>query len=376
MARSTSVRGSSAICVVVLALVGFLSTSARADLIVLRNLDIIKDRTVKSFDEDGVHLDDGKTITWDEIEKGTVENSKQADFEKMLKELGPPLYRIRQRLKVGDYEGLLEHAEAVYPRYLDRRSPTAYMVFQSLMWARVADGQREKAVEPYLRAYEYLRATKTANPPLLGTRRLEFDPATGLTPTLQPVWFDKEAAKASLEGVRNAARDMASPYPDGVYLYYASLALAAGDSKSAEDMLKRVEAKQRAAAELKQIVLAQQEVLEGKPAGDVARLEATTDQMLPQNQAAACYWLGLAKTSQPEKETRLAGVLRLLRIPALYGKQSPELAGAGLYHAMQALGEMKDVKGSLAIRRELQVRYAHTTHAAKLSTASTPTKTN
>lgn len=375
MVRSNQVQGRSPIFLCLL-LGCVYSSSSGADLIVLRSVETIRDRIVKGFDEDGVRLDNGKTITWDEIDRGTIDASKQAGFDKMLKELGAPLFRLKVRLNVGDYEGLLEHAEALYPRYVDRRSPTAYIVFQSLMWAREAVGQREKAVEPYLRAYEYLRVKGTKDLVLPGARRLEFDPNTALTPTLQPVWFDKAAAKASLEGVRLAARAMSAPHPDGVYLYYATLALAADDSGSSLNMLKRVEGKHRPAAELKQIVLAHHEVLAGKPGGEVARLEATADSMLPQNQAVAHYWLGLAKTEQAKKENRLEGVLQLLRIPALYGKQFPELAGAGLYHAMATLKDLEDVKGSLAVRRELQVRYAHTTHAAKLAVASTTSKPN
>ncbi|MGE3780993.1 MAG: hypothetical protein AB7F89_27640, partial [Pirellulaceae bacterium] len=43
-----------------------------ADRIVLRNLTVISDRTVASLDVDGVRLDNGSLLTWDEIEKATV----------------------------------------------------------------------------------------------------------------------------------------------------------------------------------------------------------------------------------------------------------------------------------------------------------------
>lgn len=358
-----------------MALVGplFLATTlvpAAGDQLFLRNTDIIKDRKVKQFDEDGVQLDDGRTITWDLIELGKVDPDKQVAFDKMLAELGTPLYRIRQRLRFGDYQALLEHAEAVYPRYKDRSSPTAYMVFQSLMWARIAAGQREQAVEPYLRAYEYLRRTRT-QPELPGDRRLQFDGATALSPTLQPVWFDTQSAKSALDGVRRAARAMQSPYPEGVYIYYGTLALAAGDEETGLGMLKLVQGRHRATAELKQIALAQHEVISGKPDSDVTKVETTLQNMLPQNQPAAYYWVGLAKAGQENERDRLEGVLSLLKVPALYGKQSPELAGASLYQAMNTMSDLDDVKGSLAIRRELQVRYAHTSHAAKLRDETT-----
>src|SRR5262245_20671784 len=92
-----------------------------ADRIILRNLDIISDRTIKSFDVDGVVLDNETTLGWDEIEKATL-GEKQAEFDALLSDVGGDLYRLRQRLNVGDYAGLATHAEALWPRYQERRS--------------------------------------------------------------------------------------------------------------------------------------------------------------------------------------------------------------------------------------------------------------
>ena len=133
-----------------------ISTAAGADRIILRNLKTIADKTVTSFDEDGIRLNDKKILGWHEIEKAKVSPDVQAAFDKMLGELGGHLYRIRQRLNVGDYEGLLPHAEAIHGSYVGRTSDTAYTVFQALMWGRLAVGQREAALGPYLRCYDIL----------------------------------------------------------------------------------------------------------------------------------------------------------------------------------------------------------------------------
>ena len=71
---------------------------------------------------------------------------QQARFDQLLTELGGDLYRVRQRLAVGDWAGLLPHAEALEGRYAGRRSETAYMVFQALMWSRLAVGQARSGV--------------------------------------------------------------------------------------------------------------------------------------------------------------------------------------------------------------------------------------
>ena len=343
-----------------------LPTLASADRILLRNLKTISDRTVASFDVDGVKLDDGSVLTWDEIERCKVDDAKQSDVDRLLEELGDPLYRINQRLKVGDYEGLLEYAEAVYPRYASRQSPTAYMVTQALMWGRLADGKREAAVEPYLRAYEYLRTTRSDGSTLPGDRRLQFDAPSALSPTLNPVWFDAQSAKASLKGVFTAIRSMKRPLPEGVYIYYATMASAAGDAKMADSFLTHVQSKQPLVAQWRDVAKAQFEVLAGQPASAVSDLNSSLHRLSPQTKPAAVYWLGMSKIGDDNEKDRLEGVLQLIHLPATYGKRNPELAGAGLYQAMIALDKLDDAKGSIALRKELMIRYAHTVHAAKV----------
>ena len=174
-----------------------------ADRIILRNLDVISDQQVVSFNADGVRLADDRVITFDLIESGRVSAAQQADFDQILKQLGSHLYRIRRRLETGDYAGLLQHAEAIYPTYAERTSATAYMVFQALMWGRLAAGQREAALEPYLRCYEYLRVSnKTGDSIALpGRRRLRVDMQTGLSSELPPLWFDVQQARQQLQPV-------------------------------------------------------------------------------------------------------------------------------------------------------------------------------
>src|SRR5437763_15026357 len=92
--------------------------SRPADRLILRKLDIITDRTVTAFDEDGLLLDRPREggndrITWDEVERGKVALD-QPRFDKLLADLGTPLFRIRQRLKVGDYKAAGEPTEQLY----------------------------------------------------------------------------------------------------------------------------------------------------------------------------------------------------------------------------------------------------------------------
>src|SRR5687767_7765212 len=140
MSRLLLLRSASVILVAAL----LAPAAARADRLVLRNLTILQNRAVQGFDEDGVRLDGGMVVGWDEIERGSVAAEQQAKFDALLKELGEPLYRVRQRLRTGDHEGLVAAAEQVFPRYAGRVSRAAYLVAQATMWGRLAVGRREE----------------------------------------------------------------------------------------------------------------------------------------------------------------------------------------------------------------------------------------
>jgi hypothetical protein len=355
-----------------IALLGVPMASLGAERLVLRNLQIIQDRAVEAFDEDGVRLRGGQVVAWDEIERGAVAPQHQAAFDRMLGDLGEPLYRIRRRLTVGDYAELSEPAEALYPRYVGRNSETAYMVLQATMWSRLASGRREAALEPYLYCLEYLRRAAGRPVNLPGDRRLTFDPATGMTPELAPVWFDGDAAKAAMPGALKAAGLMRPPLPKGVHVYYATLALAGGEPSRAAQVLAAVTERQGLLGELREIVLAQAEIAAKRPNEAVARLSQILDRMSPANKPLALYWLGLTKLQSDQPRTRQEGLLELLHVPALYGKSHPHLAAAALFRAMHALADQNNSAGAMAVRGELLARYGQTYHAAKAQTEPEP----
>ena len=334
-----------------------------ADRIILRNLEVLADKRVAEFNEDGIRLSDGTRIQWDQVERAQVDPGQQAAFDRMLKELGTQLYRLRQRLTVGDYRGLLEHAEALYPRYVGRDSETAYLVFQSLMWARLASGQREAAVEPYVRAFDYLQRRPPADAKLPGQRRLSFDRQTGMTRELIPIWFDAEAARLALPAVLKAVSEMAEPRPEGMRIYYGTLALAAGDWDTARRVLAGVQGEQPKLAELLRIAVAQGEVLAGQRGAALQSLDEGFEKLDPENQPLALYWLGRSKLASSDASARREGMLQLLQLPALYGETYPDLAAAGLYHTMMAYAQEQDVSAQSALRRELLNHYKQTYHA-------------
>jgi len=353
----------------VLLWMGTAAGTACGDRIVMRNLDIRNDVKIVSVDEDGVRIAGGQVIGWDEIDRISADAAVQEQADKLLEELGTPLYRIRQRLKVGDYEGLLPYATAMDPRYVGRNSRTAYMVKQALMWSLLAAGRREEAVAPYLGCYDYLTSLKGRPVDLPGERSLNYDKRTGMTPELQPVWFDSEAAKKAVPDVLSVAKSMRSKLPLGARVYYATLAAKAGNSTVAERALAGIEEGDAAGSQLVSLAKAQAEILAGKPGPALSRIETSLESLSAANRPVALYLLGMAAVASAEKSQQRVGVLRLLHIPALYADAAPELSGAALHAAMETLAKLDDAKGSVAVRKELLGRFGHTYHAKQISSA-------
>jgi len=352
-------------CLIVSALLLALTPAVAdcADRIILRNLDIITDRTVTALDEDGLQLDAPRTggsnkLIWDEIERGKVALD-QARFDALLSDLGPPLYRLRQRLKTGDFAAASQPAETLYPRFMGRSSQTAYLVCQATMWSRLATGKRESAVEPYLRCYELLRSRSAVASALPGPLRVKLDATTAMTPELAPVWFDAAAAKQALPLVEHLIRTIPQPRPPGAYVYYATLAVAAGDSAEAERVLPLLEA--AAGGEMwPMLIRAEQELASGSLRQAIQQLRTKRDALPLAAKAAGLLILGLADIQSTDEDVCRGGLIDLLSLPAIYGSEQPALAAAGLYHAAQALDKLKDASGAAAVRRELTSRYANT----------------
>jgi hypothetical protein len=228
------------------------------------------------------------------------------------------------------------------------------------MWSRLAAARREAAVEPYLRCYELLRSKAAHSTALPGSRRLATDPATAISPELLPVWFDSEAAAAALAQVQQTIRDMPQPRPAGAYVYYATLAIAAGQPGEAERVLPLINGDDEVLARWHDIVLAEQELAGDAPGPAIESLQLRRDILPEQCRPVGLYLVGKAALLADDPETIREGLLALLTLPAVYGTQQPELAAAGLYHAAAGLDKLKDTAGAAAVRHELAGRYSGT----------------
>jgi Cu+-exporting ATPase len=347
---------------------------AAADRLILRDLTLIADRTVVALDEDGLVLDrplaDGRQqIGWDQVQTGRVALD-QARFEQLLAELGPPLFRLHLRLRLGDVRGAGEPAEMLYPRYAPRTSPAALAVCQAVMWSRLAAGQREAALEPYLRVWDVLRKNAASLDDLPGTRRPPIDLASGLTEELLPLFFDREQARLYWPPVQTLLGQLSAP-PEGLRLYGAALALAAGQHDAARRMLAEVRSAQMPVAGWKLVLLALDELEAGRPDAAARQLAEQRDALPRACRGAALLVLGRIDTESEDPQQVEAGLLTLLTLPAAHGAQRPELAAAGLYHAALVFDKLKEEAAAAALRRELLGRWPSSFHARQLRTTAT-----
>lgn len=331
-----------------------------AEELLLRDLTLLTNRQIESFDLEGVRLKDGRLLTWDQIETADVSADRQRALDDFLEQVGDPLFRIHQRLKFEDYTELLAPADQLYARYRDQENFSGYVVTQAAMWSRIANGQRELAVEPYLRAYSYLRDHQEDYGRLPGPRRLSFSPQTGLSLSLTPIWFDAQQAGNVLDGVYAAFKEMQHPRPVGAYCYVASLAITAENFEVADAIIDAMEGDNRPTTELRTILQLQRDSAEGVQGTAYRNAKNGIDGFLPQHRALALYWMGITDIKREDRRTAQQGVLNLLRIVANFGQFDRELSAAALYHCSKTLGSWGDVQGSRALAAELMSAFPQT----------------
>jgi hypothetical protein len=155
---------------------------------------------------------------------------------------------------------------------------------------------------------------------------------------LLPVWFDADASQGRpCLALQLTIRGITQPRPEGAYLYYASLALAAGDIAEFNRVLPSIRGEDPATAPWRDILLAQQEVLAGHSGSQVTRCDPRLISLPESCRPAALYWAGPRPMCSPADEpTDPRRHPRALDSPCSpMDTQQPELAAAGLYHQLR-----------------------------------------
>jgi hypothetical protein len=328
------------------------------DQIYLRNLNRIQ-KPVTAVTVEGVSFADS-LITWDQIESGSIAEEKQAEFDKLLQQLGTPLFRIRLRLSLNEPQAALLFAEQLFPVYESSRGESSAMVCAALVRGRIALGRREQSAVPYLHYLSRIEGSENA------TNLLPVDPQTKICAALMPVWFDRQLAQEQVPLVLQALR-VVGTYPREFHLYTGSLAIAAGESETTDKALKALNAADPIQADFITILQAQQHVTAGEYPQAIEKLAKLTTSELPPLRVLALYWSGVAASNQTGR-ARMQGALTLLRIPASYADQFPDLSAAALYEASKAVEADGSSDSAQLLRKELLGRFPETWHGRLLST--------
>ncbi len=195
--------------------------------IVLRDLSIISDATVRSVEDEGLLLSSGQRIPWDRILQAEIDDAFQQQLNDRIEQVGLPLFRIKQRLLVSDFSGAFEIAE---PLYLDGPSlpgnAANFLLCKSVMMGRIESGQYAAAVEPMLRSVEF--QSKCTDGSLDSFSHLLFEATelrTEVCDELLPIWPDVEQAKIELERLMDsdAITRIMESFPAAA-IYLASMA--------------------------------------------------------------------------------------------------------------------------------------------------------
>ncbi len=141
-------------------------------------------------------------ITWDRVLRVSGEHAQAAaGFMEMAEEL----WRARTRLARGDVRLARPIFEAWFTHDDAPTGATALVVAEGLLRCRLADGAQTAAVEPWIAALRLRNAGVQAD---LGFTSA-IDAATGLAPTLAPIWLPGAAvetfARASIESNKEGA---------------------------------------------------------------------------------------------------------------------------------------------------------------------------
>ncbi|MEC9094933.1 MAG: hypothetical protein VX438_19655 [Planctomycetota bacterium] len=346
-----------------------------ADEIVFRNLKVISDVNIESFDPDGISLSNGKQLTLDTILSAKLK--QQQEFDKILDQVGNPLFRIRLRLKNQDFENLQTQLEQVYSIYANRKSLTASLVHIAKFHESLLLGKWEIAALSHFKLVTLANANQE-NASYIDSLGYQFDRATGLSDLINPFDFKKESLVENWDSIVAAYRNLPENRPSGLDFYFFCLAKAANRKVAPELVSNRLKTSFLENLFLDTLPLAtghetnasQIEVARGK------LLEIQLDAKTSNLYRALFYYVSGQLELKSEQGDPNEGLLNLLRIHAEYGQMLPTLSAAALKSAYDVLNRKvlsgKELpKNAKSIASELLSRYPSSIYAKPLRIKAT-----
>ncbi len=346
--------------------------------IVLRDLTLVRGKTIIDFDHTWIELSDGSRLSWDQVLKAEVAENRQKEFDLNVEQIGLPLFRLKSRIRNRDWVGAGEIAEPIYVGSIDNQSTsqgnasinadTAYLVCLATMNSRIGKSDRTGALMPFVHTIRLQPSISDALRKMVGTRGIpQHDLELGLSRDLLPVWFDDrelENASGSLKATLENWTSGNDP-PPGLTVYLASLKIELGQTDQALRLLRSL----RSSAD--QEVDNWRKVLEARldqktktALNSQTVLDRNANKITGWARPVALYYRGINVVTQPETSDldRSKAILTLLRIPARYESDCPDLAAAAIYQAAKISHERGRETDEQKLRDELLRRYPNTYH--------------
>jgi hypothetical protein len=343
--------------------------------IVLRDLTLIRGKSVSKFDDTSIVLSDGSRLTWDQVLKANVAEDRQKEFNLMLNQIGLPLFRLKSRIGNGDWAGAGEIAEPIYDASIVRGnvSPdtdTFYLVCLATMKSRIRKGDRAAALMPFIRAARLQPKVSKQVREIVGARGIpQRDQETGLSHELLPVWFDNSTLQKAASSLSNwlgrVAQDNGPAPAPGTTIYLASLKIELGQTEEAMRLLRSVRFDSDAELSSWRTVLEARHHQKTKNLLNAqTMLEMNEKKITGLARLAALYYRGINVVDQPDTSDldRSKAILTLLRIPALHGDEHRDLAAAAIYQSAEIAKLRRRATDEQKLRDELLRRYPRTYH--------------
>ncbi|MEO1008359.1 MAG: hypothetical protein AAFX79_07315 [Planctomycetota bacterium] len=270
---------------------------------------------------------------------------------------GRAIWRARTRVERGDRVLAEPILERLFAEPAARTGPTRLVVAEGLLRCRLARGATAAAVEPWL-AWLDASAVREPNTAYAGrdwSARAGLagvtDDATELCPQLPPMWLGTTAAPLVLglepiEGERAKTAALRR-------LYQASLEHELGRSIGELPEANRDDG----VALVREIVAAR--------AGDDAERNAARAKLGRRLESARGWrraWvlagLGRSLVAEDDRESRLRGVARLLRVNLLHRRHAPTLADIALAEAAVVLDRLGENDAARRLAADLQRRHS------------------
>ena len=350
--------------------------------IVLRDLSLIRDKSIVAFDQHSIRLSDGSELGWDAVLKAELEPNEAKAFDNNVQQIGLPLFRLKSRISNGDWDGAGEIAIPVFTSsFLKQPMSTSvdlrdsdqqkaidheYLICLAAMKSFLNDGRRVEALVPFVRASILQPKIGDDVRLFVGSAAIPSQDAENLfSRELVPIWFDHSGLTSLSTQLAESGTSTELAQSIGLRLYLASIQIELGRPDEGLQSIQTLDFPESSEFNAWRSILdARRHQTLNKPRKALSILDSEIKKMSGSARLAALFLQGtnLADIPNATDSENAKSLLTLIRIPALYGDEQPALAAAAIFQAAEIAELRKRDSDSQKLRDELLRRYPRTYH--------------